>query len=198
MFTDLILCKEHFSDLGFNRVLNVNPIRFNTKNDLKKKLRSEHGLKIVVGSKNNRIAVEMKNIDILLSPEKGVRKDSLHYRQSGMNQVLCKLAKKNKITIGFNFNDILTSKGIERAMIIGRMMQNVKLCRKYKLRIVIGSFAMNKWQMRYKADLISFGIVLGMHPLEAQNSLQIVDQLLKEKEEKKYIIIEGIKTVQLL
>jgi len=195
MFTDLILCKEYFSDLDFDRVLNINLIEFTTKNELKKKLSKERGLKIVLGSKNNRQVIELKNVNILLSPEKGVRKDSLHYRNSGLNQVTCKLAKKNKIAIGFNFNDILITQGKERAMILGRMMQNVKLCRKYKLRMLIASFAKDKWQMRSKNDLISFGIVLGMHPKEAQKALQTVNKILKEKEEKKYVIREGIRIV---
>lgn len=193
MFTDLVLCREYFSDLGFNRVLNVSIIEFNTKRDLQKKLDKEHGLRIVLGSKNNRTAVEARKVDILLSPEKSIKKDSLHHRNSGLNHVTCKLAQKNKIAIGFNFNDVLVSNGLKRAKILGRMMQNVKLCRKYKLRMLLGSFANDKWQMRAKNDLISFGIVLGMHPEEAQNSLKTADSILEEKKEKKYIVREGIK-----
>lgn len=195
MFADLVLCKEYFSDLGFNRILNVNLIDFNTKRDLRKNLDKEHGLRIVIGSKNNRIAVETKKIDILLSPEKGVKKDSLHHRNSGLNHVVCKLAQKNSIAIGFNFNDVLISNGLKRAGILGRMMQNVKLCRKYKLRMVLGSFALNTWQMRSKNDLISFGITLRMHPEEAQKSLQSVNKILEEKKEREYIITEGVKIV---
>lgn len=195
MFTDLILCKEYFSDLDFNRVMNISLIEFDTRGDLKRKLSRERGLRVVVGSKRNRITVETKNVDVLLSPEKGVKKDSLHYRNSGLNHVICKLAKKNNIAIGFNFNDILTSGGLKRAEILGRMMQNVKLCRKYKLRMVIGSFARNKWEMRARNDLISFGIVLGMHPKEAGNSLKTADEILEEKKERKFIVTEGIKIV---
>lgn len=195
MFTDLILCKEYFSDLGFDKVISVSPIRFDTKKDLKKKLDKELGLRVVWGGKNNRIVVEMKKIDVLLSPEKGVVKDSLHHRNSGLNHVICKLAQNNDIAIGFNLNDVLISKGVRRADTIGRMMQNVGLCRKYKLRMVLGSFAYDKWQMRAKNDIISFGIVLGMHPKEAQKSLQAINVLLKEKEEKKHFIVEGIKAV---
>ena len=34
--------------------------------------------------------------------------------------------------IGFNFSNILNVNGKERAKILGRMSQNVKLCKKYK------------------------------------------------------------------
>ncbi|MCG2719072.1 MAG: hypothetical protein L6408_09615 [Nanoarchaeota archaeon] len=196
MFIDLILCKEHSSDLDFDSVMAVEPIEFTTKNDIRKKINKIKDLKIVLGSKSNRTLVEMKNIDILLSPERGVKKDHLHYRNSGLNQVVCKLAKKRNIAIGFNFNDILITKGKERAQILGRMMQNVRLCRKYKLGMVLGSFAKDKWQMRARNDMISLGIVLGMHPEEAKKSLEMVGEILKEKKDKKYFIREGIKLIK--
>ncbi|MDP2909068.1 MAG: RNase P subunit p30 family protein [Nanoarchaeota archaeon] len=193
MFTDLILCKEHFSDLGFDKVISVNIIEPATKKELRKKLKQESGLRVVLGSANNRTVAETKKVDILLSPEKGVKKDSLHHRNSGLDTVICGLAKKNSIAIGFNFNDILTNEGTKRAEIIGRMMQNVWLCRKYKLRMVLGSFAKDKWQMRARNDLISFGIILGMHPAEAKKSLEAISEILKEKKEKKFVICEGVK-----
>lgn len=193
MFTDLILCKEHFTDLGFDKVISVNIIEPATKKELRKKLKQESGLRIVLGSANNRTVAETKKVDILLSPEKGVKKDSLHHRNSGLDTVICGLAKKNSIAIGFNFNDILTNEGTKRAEIIGRMMQNVWLCRKYKLRTVLGSFAKDKWQMRARTDLISFGITLGMHPAEAKKSLEAISEILKEKKEKKFVICEGVK-----
>lgn len=193
MFTDLILCKEHFTDLGFDKVISVNIIEPATKKELRKKLKQESGLRVVLGSSNNRTVAETKKVDILLSPEKGVKRDSLHHRNSGLDTVICSLTKKNSIAIGFNFNDILTNEGTKRAEIIGRMMQNVWLCRKYKLRMVLGSFAKDKWQMRARNDLTSFGITLGMHPEEAKKSLEAINEILKEKKEKRFMIGEGIK-----
>ncbi len=194
MFTDLVLCKEQFSGLGFDNVLSVSIVDFGAKKDLKKKM-SQEGLTIVVGSMNNRSAIETKKVDILLSPEKGVKRDSLHYRNSGLDNVTCELARRSGVVIGFNFNDVLTSEGLTRAQTLGRMMQNVRLCRKHKLRMLIGSFAKDKWQMRSRSDLISFGIVLGMHPEEAQKALQVVNHIIKEKEEKKLIVFKGVKRV---
>lgn len=196
MFTDLVLCKEQLPDLGFDKLLNVNLIEFNTKKELQKKLSQEKGLRIVLGSRNNRTAIESKRIDILLSPERGIKKDSFHHRNSGLDHAICTLAKKSNITIGFNFNEVLTSQGVLRAEKLGRMMQNVRLCRKYKIRMLIGSFAKDKWQMRSRNDLISFGIVLGMHPEEAQKSLQVIKEIGKERREKKFLITEGVRILQ--
>ncbi|MBL7100954.1 MAG: hypothetical protein ISS23_03315 [Nanoarchaeota archaeon] len=195
MFTDLVLCNDYFSDLGFDSVVNVNPVEFVNKHELKKRLFSP-GLKVVLGCKDNRAIVEMKQIDVLLSPEKGVRRDSLHHRNSGLNHVICKLARKNGIAMGFSFNEVLMNRGLKRAVTLGRMMQNVRLCRKYKLRMVLGSFARTKWGMRAADDLISFGIVIGMHPAEAKRSLEVVDVVLKEKKDRKYVLAEGVKILK--
>ena len=117
-------------------------------------------MKTVTGGtdKKNRGLVENKSVDVLLSPEKGRTKDFMKFRNSGLNQVLCKLAYKNNIAIGFNFDDLLDCKDI--ISLFGKMMQNVMLCRKYKLKMFIFS------KDRSESDLKSLGVVLGMHPSE--------------------------------
>ena len=125
-------------------------------------------MKIIFGGnpKINRSAVENKSLDILISPERNSEEDFMHYRNSGLNQVLCKLAKKNNIAIGFNFNYVLNSEGILRSKILGRMIQNVKLCRKYKVKMIIINLKENPYEVRAISDLKSFGICLGMHQKE--------------------------------
>ncbi|MBI2499225.1 hypothetical protein HYV88_03195 [Candidatus Woesearchaeota archaeon] len=127
--------------------------------------------KIEVGGDDgkNRKIVENKKIDIFLSPEKTRTKDFMHSRDSGLNQVLCELARKNDIVIGFNFNDVLKSKN--RSVILGKMMQNVALCRKYKVKMVILSGAKDRYELRSTKDLASFGRVMGMTPGEAKKAL---------------------------
>jgi RNase P/RNase MRP subunit p30 len=110
--------------------------------------------------KINRLALENKKVDILLSPEKNTKKDNLHYRASGLNHILCKLAHKNNIVIGFNFSELLNSKSSERAKILGRMLQNAKLCKKYKVNTVFATFAKDKYELRSKAILDSFKRVI--------------------------------------
>lgn len=135
---------------------------------------------IVVGGtdKTNRKAVENKKIDILLSPEKGRKNDFLHSRNSGLNHILCKLAKENDIAIGFSFRDVLNAKNSkERSKLIGRMQQNVRFCRKFKTKIVLASFAKNKYEMRNAKDLLAFAQVLGMTPAEAKKALSFKIEL---------------------
>ena len=113
--------------------------------------------------KVNRKAVSTKNVDILLDPHLGNRKDKMHQRDSGLNQVLLKLAKQNNVAIGFSFKSLLNSK--TRVKDLGRIIQNIKLCRKYKVKIVIQEF-----EERNKEDVNSLFKVLGMTAKEIQIS----------------------------
>jgi len=130
-----------------------------------------------------RKAAENKFVDIILGLENIEKKDSLHKRESGLNEVICKLAKKNKIAIGFPFNSILHSD--IKSQLFGRMMQNVELCKKYGVRMVLASFAETKWDVRSYHELFSFGLVLGMTPKEAKDALEVASQILKEKKEER-------------
>ncbi len=121
------------------------------------------------GPKVNRRAVEDKKTDILVSPEMGSGRDSLTQRDSGLNQVLCALARKNQVAIGFSFSGILNAK--YGANLLGKIMQNIRLCRKYKVRMVFASFAKNKFEMRNANDMLAFCRVLGMGGREAKDAL---------------------------
>ena len=116
----------------------------------------------------SRASFENKNVDIFI-PESSNDKDFIHFRKSELNQVLCKLAKKNNIAIGFGFSYLVNSE--KREILLGRMMQNVFLCRKYKLKIVLGSFANKDIELRNKSELMSFGKVIGMNGNEIKQSL---------------------------
>jgi len=132
-----------------------------------KKYRS---LVLVKNSEKNRDVLEKSKADVLFDLERQSKNDFLHHRASGLNHILCNLANKNKIIIGFSFNSILNSKNM--AQILGRISQNIKLCRKYKVKMSIASFAKNAYEMRSTHDLVSLFLVLGMHQKEAKDSLK--------------------------
>ena len=121
-------------------------------------------MKVIQGGKDsvNRKAVENKTVDILLSPEKGRNRDFMKSRNSGLNQVLCKLANKNNVAIGYDFNYLLNSKESQRPNILGRMKFNVKLCNKYNVKMYVCNSTKDKKEVKNKSDLESFGRVLGM------------------------------------
>lgn len=121
----------------------------------------------------SRFAIEKMKPDIMFGFEDSEKSDTMHQRYSGLNHVSCSFAFENKVRIAFSFKSLLDSYGYKRARLFGRMMQNIKLCRKYKIKTLIASFADKPSQMRSPADLQSIFIAIGMHPKEAKESQQI-------------------------
>lgn len=112
---------------------------------------------------------ENKHLDYVFEAEQEEKKDHLHYRKSGLNQIRCNLANKKEIIIGFSFNQLLKENNKE--IILGRMMQNAKLCRKYGCEAKIASFARNPYELRYRKDLIAFGQEIGLTHKEAKQAV---------------------------
>jgi RNase P/RNase MRP subunit p30 len=97
--------------------------------------------KIIVKAQNpklNRQILENKKTDILLGPEL-TGKDKLKQRGSGLNEVLCKIAAKNNISIAINLDELLKKQDIEKAIILARIKQNIMLCKKTKANLIIFS-----------------------------------------------------------
>jgi len=132
-------------------------------------LRKEADLIAVMGF--SRSLFEKKEVDIIFGLEKQSN-DFGSSRNSGLNEALCAIAKKNNIAISFSVSQILELEGVERTKIVGRIMQNIRLCRKYKLDAIIASFASEPMLMRSPHDMKSLAIVLGMEPGEAKNGLE--------------------------
>ena len=153
---DIINFKGERFDLGFSRVYNIND--FNAV-----EARDEE--------KNKKILCDRK-VDFIYNLEDNEKRDKFNSRSSGLNQVLCKLARDNEIAVGFNFNLALNSEDIKkRNLIVGRMIQNVRLCRKFKVKMVLFSCAKDKYEMRAAKDLAAFGRAVGMTGSEVNSSL---------------------------
>ena len=103
----------------------------------------------------NRKVLEKLPIKILLINQKG-RKDFQKQRNSGLDSPMAKAAKKNKITIGINLKEILEADNKEKAKILARIKQNIKLCNKNKLNMVFLP------KIRDSHSLKALGLVLGM------------------------------------
>jgi ribonuclease P/MRP protein subunit RPP1 len=127
----------------------------------RKKINENSGKKIVFMSNDdelNRKILEKLKINTLLLNQKG-RKDFQKQRNSGFNQVMAKIAKKNNVIIGINLDEIIESKSEEKAKILARIRQNINLCKKNKLEMTFISVKEKKMDLY---DLRSLGLVLGM------------------------------------
>ena len=126
----------------------------------RKLIKENQNKKIIFSSDEdelNRKILEKENIEILLLNQEG-RKDFQKQRNSGFNHVLAKLANKKNIIIGINLDEIINSDGKQKAIILARVIQNIKICNKNKLKMKF----ISKTNKRNILDLKSLGLVLGM------------------------------------
>lgn len=107
----------------------------------------------------NRKILEEGKIKILLLNQKN-RQDFQKQRNSGLNQVLAKIAKKNEIKIGINLDEIIESSAKEKSQILARIKQNARICSKTKLKMKF--IAQKPENERNLHDLKSLGLILGM------------------------------------
>ena len=84
----------------------------------------------------NRKILENKEVDILLNPESNNRKDKLKQRDSGLNEIHCKLAKQNNIKIAIDINQLKKQDKKQKAIILSRIIQNIQLCKRTKTPII--------------------------------------------------------------
>ncbi len=103
----------------------------------------------------NRKMLEHGNFDILVSIESSENKpDNVKYLSSGLNHVLAKIAAKNKVAIGIDLKEISHLEKEDKAIILARIRQNIKLCRKAKAKLKIINY---KDKRNLTALLISLG-----------------------------------------
>ena len=107
-----------------------------------------------------RFVLEKSDVDIVYGMETIHPKDSMHFVRGGLDQVLCKIAAEKGKILAFSFSDILNSSS--QGKLLARIMFNVKLCKKYKVPMMVCSFAASKEEMRSAKDLQALGRILGV------------------------------------
>ena len=108
----------------------------------------------------NRKILEYGKFDILLFPQNKIAKDKPKQLDSGLNNVLAEIAEKNKITIGFDLEELRKIEKKEKAKILARIKQDIKLCRKAKIKIVLLNY-------KDKIDSLNFLLSLGASTQQA-------------------------------
>lgn len=148
---------------------------------------------IILYKGSDRKVFERGKIDIIYSLENSEQDDFIYQRNSGFNQILSKLSNKKGILIGLSLNLLLNSK--EPSKIIGRFMQNIRLCRKYRVQFFLASFAEKPMEMRSSHDLKAFGMVLGMNTAEIKEKYNYDRIILNLDKKKSEYISKGIRIV---
>lgn len=102
----------------------------------------------------DRFVLEKTQAEMIFGLERVHKKDAMHYRRSGLDQVLCKILSEKKKTVVFSLKDAL------EPLVLGRMIQNLKFCKKYKVKFIFGSLAQEPEEMKAAHDLSLFLIRL--------------------------------------
>ncbi len=130
------------------------------KSDLDKIKEKNQKSKIIFSGKDdefNRQVLEKAKVDALLI-NLSERKDFSKQRNSGLNSVLAEIAKKRDIKIGINFDELRTTDKKEKARILSRIIQNIAICKKKKIKMMIFSKEKNVDKLEFK----TLGLSLGM------------------------------------
>lgn len=115
----------------------------------------------------NRFAVETPEVDMLMPAEK-----------TRIDHVMAKIAKKNNVSITFEFTHLLEFSRTERGKVFHTMKENARLVRKYKVPFVITSGALTLWDLRSPSELSAFAKLLGFNNTEIKDSYS--EKLLNE------------------
>lgn len=82
-----------------------------------------------------RKQIEKRKIEVFF-PDMKERKDPLRQTDSGFNEIIGRIASKNKIRLGIDLSAIQGSKE-QKAKILGRIMQNIRIARKTNTKLTI-------------------------------------------------------------
>lgn len=81
------------------------------------------------------------------------RKDFMHHRNAGLTDVLAKQMAEEKVAYGFPVADLIAAPKELQPILLGRMRQNVMIAKKYKVEIILASFAADPLLMRNLRDV---------------------------------------------
>ena len=141
--------------------MNTILIQEKTFEKARNEIRKNKGKTIICSSNDddlNRKILEKEKVDIFM-PLLENRKDFQKQRNSGLNHVLAKIAKKNNVVIGISLDEIVKSKEKEKSKVLARIKQNIRLCNKNKLKM---RFVFSDKNKRDIHDLKALGLILGM------------------------------------
>jgi hypothetical protein len=139
-------------------------------------------------SEKSRQLIEQGQADCVYGFEAIAKRDSLHQRNSGLNDTVGPFMREKHVAYAIPFSMLLH--GQNRPALMGRVMQNIEIARKLKLEICLGSFAEKPTDIRSPSDLSALAISLGMRPEEAKKALRFTEERVainRKKQQKTYI-----------
>lgn len=168
-------------------------IKVSKKSDLNVRQRILSAVDLVVATSTSldmiREIVSSKDVDLFVDIATSTGRDHTHYRRGNFNQVFAKEAKNNEQSYLLDFNRILKIGGQKRALLLGRIMQNIRFCNKYDVPVLIASFADDVYGLRSIDNLKAFARVLKAKP-------KSLNTVLDEKARASQYIRKGVRLIK--
>lgn len=164
-------------------------------------LKNQFDLVIGYGGLNkmNRFFLEQCNIDILQDPQNSSfasKIDFVHHFNSGLNQILCKMAKEAEVIFFFSLNFTINKRQVLREF--GRINQNIGFARKYKIPVICSFLIEDKFQLRSAVEISAIMGLFDVSTHQVKESLQILERRCKDNTFKKSssYISRGIEVIE--
>ncbi len=131
----------------------------------------------------NRFYIESTKIDFLQDPQNSFfssKIDFIHHYNSGLNHILCKIAREKGIRFFFSLN-FSSGKKINFAKELARVNQNIKFAKKYDIDIYFNFLVKDKYQLRTKKELEFISYLFNMSENQRKESINMLEKVIYEK-----------------
>lgn len=139
-------------------------------------------------NKINRYFLEQTTIDFLQDPQNSTYQnkfDFIHHFNSGLNHILCKFAKEKNTDylISLNFTNNFNKYNLAKE--IGRINQNLKFARKYKIQTIINFIIQNPSQVKSIQEIKGILSLFEISTQQSFESITILENKIKLNQLKK-------------
>jgi len=117
-----------------------------------------------------RAASESWDVDLIVNPELNEERDLVDQWSSGLDHIMSSFMAERDIGYLVNCGNLLHSSGLRRTRLIGRIMQNLRLAKKYGFKVVVSSGSRTPQDARNPSDLTQVAMMLGMDEDAAENA----------------------------
>lgn len=160
--TKIISSAEELLEIGDLKYLILDVENYEEVIKIQQKLKGRSINLIILAKDNkfNRKILEKSNVFMLLDVHTSKKQD-FHQKNSGLNHIMCRFAKENKIKIGINITKLIEQDKETQISWIGRIRQNISLCKKLGTELKIITLAKNPKELKSPYDLSSLLSILG-------------------------------------
>lgn len=194
-FKDALDIKNDLSEslqdlINFDYTLEIKSNNVSEIGKITRKFRNKSSCISVVGGdlKVNRNVLENIQIDVLSRPY-------LRRYDSGLNHVLAKEALNNNVAVELCFKDVLKSYLAPRAKVISNFKDIYTLYRKFDFPLILSSRAESIFDIRTTHDFIAFFKQTGLTASEIEKSFVTARNILEFNEDRKNLILKGVRRV---